>query len=277
MTFARFLAATHLRAVGAIAAAWLVAFTVLVACGDTTDSTQPSPASAIPNVPPAINPEAILLEFPSGGSPRNQVHLLNTENGRFKARSSIVLTRVQNADPRAVDAVNIALADGRCTDCQTIAVALQVVLYPRGAHDVQPQNIAIAINDHCNRCVTAARAIQYVIPVDDPNAVPDSVTGLVRDMDRELKYFSTIHSLSELDPKTAMDRLNAVVAQYAQLDQYLTQLQDLKQTGDDGNAASPSPSGSASPSGSSSPSGSPSPSDTTSPSAAPSPSPSPTP
>jgi hypothetical protein len=276
MTVARVVDAMHLRPVAAIAGAWLVALTVMLACGDVTDSTQPSPApstgaSAIPNVPPAVNPEVILQEFPSGGSPRNQVHLVNTENGRFKARASIVLRRIADADPRAVDAVNIALADGRCTDCQTIAVALQVVLYPRGAHNVQPQNIAVAINDGCKRCITVARAIQFVVPVDDPNAVPDSVRGLVRDMDRELQYFTTVQSLSQLDPKTAMDRLNAVMAQYAELQQYLTQLQDFKQTGDDGNAASPSPSSSPSPSASASPT------DATPPSAAPSPSPSPTP
>jgi len=203
------------------------------------------------------------------------VRLVNNDNGRFKARASIVLRRIENTDQRAVGPVNIALAEGRCTDCQTIAVALQVVLYQRGASTVTPQNIAIAANIGCTRCITVARAMQFVVPVDDPNAVPDSVRALVRDMDRELRYFSTVHSLSELDPDVAMQRLNTVLQQYQDLVQYITQLQDVRRTGDDGGdrSASPSPSAPLSPSTTPTPSGT----GSTSPTATSTPTPSPTP
>jgi hypothetical protein len=238
---------------------------VLAACDDVSTGDAPSgspdapSAAPTPTVPPDFDADTILSEFPKGGSPKNQVHLFNKQDGRFMARASIVLRRLEDGDG-SVDAVNIAVAESRCTDCQTIAVALQVVLYQRGAKAVQPQNIALALNAGCTRCVTIARAIQYVVPVDDPQAVPDSVRRLVKDMDKELRYFSTVHSLSELDPDKAVARLNTVMAQYAELHEYLTQAMDTKRS-DEAPSASPSPSGSTSPtpSGPASPTGSASP------------------
>jgi len=236
-------------------AVWFAAAAAMVACDDASSGGDPaaSPSGAsegaapTPTVPPGFNAEAILQEFPQGGGPKNQVRLINNSDGRFMARASIVLRRLEDGDP-TIDPQNIAVAEGRCRDCQTIAVALQVVLYQRGSRNVQPQNIALALNAGCTRCVTVARAIQYVIPVDDPRAVPDEVVRLVKDMDHELQYFSRIHSISELDPDAAVARLNQVMAQYADLDAYLTQLMDVKRTGDDPSAspsaspASPSPS-----------------------------------
>ena len=62
---------------------------------------------------------------------------------------------------------NIAVAEGQCTDCATLAIAVHVFLYQRGAPSIQPQNIALAINNACTRCVTFAYAFQFVIPVDN--------------------------------------------------------------------------------------------------------------
>ena len=244
----------------------LAAAGALAACDDASTgeapSSSPDAASAAPTptVPPHFDSDTILDEFPKGGPPKNQVHLFNQQDGRFMARASIVLRRLEDGDG-SVQAVNIAVAEARCTDCQTIAVALQVVLYQRGAKDVQPQNIALALNAGCTRCVTIARAIQYVIPVDDTKAVPDSVIRLVKDMDKELRYFSTIKSLSELDPDEAVARLNKVMEQYGDLHQYLTQAMDTKRSQTAPSASpsasmSPTPPASASPSASASPTGS---------------------
>src|SRR5205814_9051219 len=126
----------------------------------------------------------------------------------------------------------------------------------------QPVHFAYALNVECKRCITVARAIQDAISVDDPNAVPDDVSRVIADMNRELRYFSGIKSLSELDPQTAMQRLDTVMSQYDGLTQYLTQLQDAKRSSD---APSPSPSASAAPSPSATPVSSP----TASPSASP--------
>jgi putative peptide zinc metalloprotease protein len=264
----------------------------LVGCGEASDdgsATSPSPsaaaekASPTPEVSPDFDADVILREFPDGG-PRNQVRLENKQDGRFMARAAISLHRIKGD---TIDPMNVAIASASCTDCQTIAVALQVVIYERGAHNVQPQNIAIALNQNCTRCVTIARAIQFVVPVDDLNVVDGDIKGLLKDMEKELRYFSKVKTLSEIDPDEANRRLTNVMSQYGRLQQYIIDMQ-AKRTENDGddeknnNDARPSVSPAASPSvsPSTSPSGSGaapvrSPSESPSPSASPSPSPTP--
>jgi hypothetical protein len=209
-----------------------------------TGSPSPTIAGATATPKPDFDPGVILEEFPPGG-PRNEVRLENTEDGRFKARASIKLHRITNDD---IDPVNIAFAQGRCTDCQTIAVAVQVVLYQRGARSVQPQNIALAANVGCTRCVTVARAIQYVIPVDDPKEVSAEVSGLIKDIDKELRFLASIKTWDQITSEEAMGRLESVLTKYASLHQYLWDLMQ-KQTAPDAAPSSASPTPTASPSG----------------------------
>ncbi len=211
----------------------LIGSSVATASDSIAPETAPE-ATPTPDIPPDSDPGVILREFPPGG-PVNQVRLVNKKDGGFLARSAISLHRsnTPNVQPK-----NIAVAEGQCTDCVTMAIALQVFIYQRGAPDVQPQNIALAVNNACTRCVTIARAIQYVIPVDDPNAVPNDVRELLKDMERELKYFAEVKSVGELDPSEANARLTRFTQQYAQLHQYLVDLTD--QESDDAPRAAPS-------------------------------------
>jgi putative peptide zinc metalloprotease protein len=184
----------------------------------STDSPTP-PAAAATNTPkPDFDAGVILEEFPEG-APRNEVRLQNPQDKRFMARASVKMFRIHGDDVRPY---NLALAQAQCTDCQTIAVAVQVVFYQRGATNIQPQNIAIASNVGCTRCVTIAKAVQYVIPVDDLKAdVPDEVKSLVKDIDKELRYFASVKSVNDLSSKEAETRLEQVLGQYADLQQYL--------------------------------------------------------
>src|SRR5256885_12048146 len=191
------------------------------------------------------------------------------------AMARVKMHRIHGGDIRPY---NLALAQAQCTDCQTIAVAVQVVFYQRGATNIQPQNIAIASNVGCKHCVTIAKAVQYVIPVDDLKAdVPDEVKGLVKDIDKELRYFASIKSINELSSKEAESRLERVLAQYADLQQFL---HDAMTQRTQDNEPDPQVDGSASPSPSStSPaSATPGPTEpTASPATSPTPAPSPTP
>ncbi|HKY52466.1 MAG TPA: hypothetical protein VJP45_14510 [Candidatus Limnocylindria bacterium] len=221
--------------------------------GTTAPSSSPEPVSAsaspsptpTPAVPPDSDPGVILKEFPQTG-PRNQVRLENKTDGRFLSRSAISLhhSSTQNVEP-----MNIAIAEGRCTNCATLAIAVQVFIYPRGATSVRPQNIAIAVNNVCTGCATIAWAIQYVIPVDDPNTVPENVKVLMRDMERELRYFASVKTVAELDPAQAEARLRHFLQQDAELRQYLFEmLERAPQTAQPTSAPiAPSPSGTQSP------------------------------
>jgi hypothetical protein len=66
----------------------------------------------------------------------------------------------------ALDANNLALAHATCTDCRTVAIALQVVLASDVSGDVHATNHAEAINIACSRCDTVALAYQFVVVTD---------------------------------------------------------------------------------------------------------------
>ncbi len=231
-----------------------ILFVAALACDGTSapgGSASPSPAAAGATATPKPDFDAgvILEEFPEG-APSNEVRLQNGEDKRFMARASVRMYRLKGDDigPR-----NLALAQGKCTDCQTIAVAIQVVFYQRGAKNVHPENIAIASNVGCTRCITVARAIQYVIPVDDLKAdVPDEVKSLVKDLDKELRYFASLKSIDQLSSDEAAARLGRILDQYADLQQYLHDVmtkrtQDNEADPADRNDSSPSPAGSPAP------------------------------
>ncbi len=61
-----------------------------------------------------------------------------------------------------VDPVNGAIAYASCTGCETVAVAIQIVLVSGSPEVVAPQNVAVAVNDDCELCLTLALAYQYV-------------------------------------------------------------------------------------------------------------------
>jgi hypothetical protein len=63
-----------------------------------------------------------------------------------------------------LQSTNVARADSTdCTDCRTVAVAVQAVLLKRSPQTAEPKNVAIAINERCLRCTTYAFAYQYVV------------------------------------------------------------------------------------------------------------------
>lgn len=82
----------------------------------------------------------------------------NTKDGKsvFKLAFS-----VKNATGE-VDATNAAVAYASCTDCKTVAAAIQVVLVSGDVDSATPENVAIALNYDCTECETLAAAFQFV-------------------------------------------------------------------------------------------------------------------
>jgi hypothetical protein len=203
-------------------------FVAALACDaaapESSDSPSPIAAGETATPEPTFDAGVILEEFPDG-APRNQVIAENADDKRFMARASIKFRKLKGDD---IGPVNIAFAQGKCTDCQTIAVAVQVVVYKRGASNVHPQNVALAANVGCTRCVTVARAIQYVIPVDDFDDVPDNVKRLVQRLDKELRFFESMRSIDELTSDEAAARLQRAVGEFAELNQYMVDLMTRK-------------------------------------------------
>lgn len=146
-----------------------------------------------------------------GGGGKNEVRVVNRNDGQLQVRGNIDFNRIPGP---TVEPVNLAYAYSSCTDCQTIAVALQINLISRTAARVTPQNAAVAVNEACLRCVTVARAIQYTYSVDDPTQTPPEITDLLREMDRTLREIGTEQGITV---REAEARINAVIAQFKEL------------------------------------------------------------
>ena len=90
---------------------------------------------------------------------------VNTRDGSSVFRLSFSIKRIMDSD---VDADNAAVAYASCTDCQTVATSIQVVLIMDDADSVTTDNLAISINYECSECETLAAAFQYVFGNGEP-------------------------------------------------------------------------------------------------------------
>lgn len=246
-----------------VAAVLLVGLTgVAAATGTFSGGTTPTPTSS---VAAATSTNGQIAGFPAAGGGDNIVQVINHSDGRVKMDGRVRLDQISgpNVGPK-----NEAFSFSSCTDCDTVAVALQIDLYQAGAHDVQPFNKAVALNYQCTHCVTVALAFQYAIPVADPKQVPSDVKKMIQEMNDELSIIRNPHE-SVTD---AVQQVNAVISQFQEYAVDLTAQQD-QATDPTTPGASPVPDQSSSPGASPTVSGSPTPSPTPSLQATPSSSP----
>jgi hypothetical protein len=147
-----------------------------------------------------------------GGGGANNILLLNNHvDGGLTTRGMVQVNQMPG--PR-VAPVNCAFASSTCSGCQTLSVALQIDLISANAAFVAPQNIARAQNVGCENCQTFARALQYVIQVDDPTSTPPEVNRLAQAMNDQLRAVQTDRSLT-LEQATA--DIDGVLAQFQDL------------------------------------------------------------
>jgi putative peptide zinc metalloprotease protein len=90
---------------------------------------------------------------------------VNTRDGADVFRLAFSIRRVMS---ETADTDNAAVAVASCTDCQTIALALQVVLLFENPDEVTTDNLALAINTECSLCDTLASAYQLVLTTGGP-------------------------------------------------------------------------------------------------------------
>ena len=95
----------------------------------------------------------------------NAAVAINTKDGGTVFRFAFNIARVGSD---VVDNTNAAVAYASCTDCTTVAIAIQVVLVTGDPSVVSPENYAIAINQQCTLCETLASAYQFVFGTGDP-------------------------------------------------------------------------------------------------------------
>ncbi|HEX9968810.1 MAG TPA: hypothetical protein VGB03_01625 [Acidimicrobiales bacterium] len=88
---------------------------------------------------------------------------VNTRDGADVFRLAFSIRRVMS---ETVDTSNAAAAVASCTDCQTVAIAFQVLLVFSDPEVVTPENLALAMNIECSLCDTLASAYQLVLTTD---------------------------------------------------------------------------------------------------------------
>jgi len=101
-------------------------------------------------------------QYDRGGN--NTASATNTQDGSSELDVDFDITGVFNG---IVDNTNTAEAYASCESCQTMAIAIQVVLVVGGVDVVTPHNIATAINDDCTTCTTVALAYQLGLGVPE--------------------------------------------------------------------------------------------------------------
>src|SRR5437764_7488760 len=89
----------------------------------------------------------------------NSAVAVNTKDDSFVFKFAFKVSRA-GGDP--VAASNGAAAVSSCNYCETVAVAIQVVLVTGTPNTFTPTNVAIAYNQDCNECVSLADAFQFV-------------------------------------------------------------------------------------------------------------------
>lgn len=156
------------------------------------------------------------------GNVRNIVKVQNKTDNRLRVRGKIQLNHIPGADAQPE---NDAEAYSSCMDCSTFAVALQVDLISKTATTIAPKNTAVALNVQCSHCTTVAKAVQYVVQMDDPSQTPDNVKDLIGQMQQQLN--AAAHDKDET-VADAEAKIDAVIAQFNVLGQSLYTQRDQK-------------------------------------------------
>ena len=188
------------------------ALAIVLVPADGAETTSPSTAAspsgepAAPEPSPSTEPTDGTWVFPFDqplppAAGDNQALAVNTTDNSVVYDVAFALVWAEGDE---VLNVNEAHAYASCSDCVAVAVAFQVVLIMDDAHVVVPQNLAVAANYNCYRCITAAIANQLVLSLhEQPGAEDLRAIGEV--WNRLLQFASTITSYSLAEVATQLD------------------------------------------------------------------------
>ena len=144
----------------------------------------------------------VLTAAPATGQDTQAV-AVNEKDGKSVFKLAFQVKRTMDSD---VDADNTAIAYASCTECETVAAAIQVVLVMDEPTSVDAENVAVAINYDCTECETLAAAYQFVF--GDGQPVHFSAEGNRRLADIRRRF----QALRQRDDLTLQQLANQVAA-----------------------------------------------------------------
>jgi putative peptide zinc metalloprotease protein len=115
----------------------------------------------------------------------NSAVAVNTEDGTSIFELAFDIHEVTG---EVVDSTNAAVAYASCEDCQSIAIAFQIVLVFSDPEVVTPENVAIAVNYECTSCISFASAFQWVIGTGGPVEFTEEGKKRLKEIKRRLKW-----------------------------------------------------------------------------------------
>jgi putative peptide zinc metalloprotease protein len=200
-----------------LALAGLLGTGLLVANAVDAPPTSPASAEATPSpvedsaasaAPAATEPTPAQAATTTSGGDDNVAVAVNTKDGStvYALRLKVVMT---GAD--VVDSGNAAVAAASCSDCQTVAIALEGVLVTGDAEVVAPQNIALAINSECTSCSTLAYAYQRLQTVDGKVRLTGAGRRGIAELRRQLQGLRT----SGLDIEAVRAEADRIAGEFA--------------------------------------------------------------
>lgn len=136
----------------------------------------------------------------------------NTRDGStvYAIRLKVVIL---NADPDVVDSGNAAVAAASCSDCQTVAIALEGVIVTGDAEVIAPENVALAINSECSNCQTLAYAYQNLQTVDGKVRMTGEGRRKVGELRRQLNALRT----SGFDIVQVKEEVDRIAGEFAEV------------------------------------------------------------
>ena len=143
----------------------------------------------------------------------NAAIAINTKDGAALFKFAFSVKRVAGD---VVDNANAAVAFASCENCQTVAIAIQIVLVTGDPSIVTPTNLALAFNVECTLCETMASAYQFVFGNGDNmrfTAEGRRELAEIRQAFHDLRKESESLSLAEIDArvKELVDRIRVVL------------------------------------------------------------------
>jgi putative peptide zinc metalloprotease protein len=147
---------------------------------------------------------------PAAGQDSSAV-AVNQRDGSSVFKLSFSVKRVMDSE---VDADNAAVAYASCTECQTVATSIQVVLVMDDPESVTTDNVAIALNYQCSECETLAAAYQYVFGDGEP--VRFSAEGNQRLADIR-RRFQELRRRDDLTLQQLADEIALLAAEVAEV------------------------------------------------------------
>lgn len=144
------------------------------------------------------------------GGDDNSATAVNREDGASVFDLAFSVRRVAGD---TVDETNTAVAYASCETCQTVAIAIQVVLVTAEDPDVvSPENVAVAVNEECTTCATFAGAYQFVYGRGGPVRITAAGRQEIARIRKELRELGRRFERGELtidDVEEAVTELTA--------------------------------------------------------------------